>query len=542
MRGQAARTFWTLFRARPYTALALLLSALTLPWIATIPLDGTIEGNRLEAAREMLRSGDWLVPKLGGAVYLAKPPLHPWTLALVSWPLGDVFLATGRALSALAALATCVLVFRWGRRELGTRSGAFAALALGSSALFVEKAVRAELELVLTLWTTLALLAFWEASLSNRLLRVWVLRFVSGLALGAAVLVKGPPPLLVFLLAALAVGMSGGSRRRSFFASAGVALALAVACALAWVVPLCARLGLRAAWASFDAQFLERITQAGRTNAEPFWFYFPAVFVALLPASACLPWIGLVRPARTVGDARARARAAFLWGWALLPLLAMSVSEGKETRYLLPTLPAWSLLLAWSWTRARVSSRFVRWRHVLARTLSISTWAAPVVWLVAGGLLYPQAFSFVAASASGALVARGALAWSARERRPALLLGALVLCVGSVKFAWAGTALAKRVREIPVAEVARTLAALLAPEEPWILVGPYRSWWHFNVNRPCVALRDWNELRAVRLGPGPRARYALAPAGAIPAGEKGFEHAGRWVVDGEEYCLVRLWP
>jgi|SRR5262245_6194244 len=529
--GGAGRALGIVLRARPLTAIALLLGVLYLPWIAALPLDGTLEGNRLEAAREMLRSGDWMIPRLGGAVYLAKPPLHPWTLALASLPSGELTLGLGRGVSALATIAACCLVFAWGRRELGTRTGAFAALALGAAVACVQKAVRAELESVLLLLTTLALLALWRAGRSASRRDSIGASLASGLALGAAVLTKGPSPLVVFLAAAISA-CAARERRRSFLPATAIALAVGLACVLAWLVPVCARLGVDEVRRTLDEQLLERITHAGHTNAEPAWFYVPALLAALLPASLLAPSLVLVRPGRGE-DERARGRAAFLWGWALVPLVVFSLSSGKETRYLLPTLPAWTLLLAWGTTRARVARRFAGWRHGLARALALATWVAPFAWLLAGWRLFPQHVAVVALSAAGALLACASLACS---RRPAAALGSLVLLIGMAKLAWSGTVVAEKQRHVPVAEVGRSIASRLAPGESWILVGPYRSWWHFAVDRPCVSVADWNELRRARSA---SEHYALAPASAIPDGEE-LERVDSWILDGEAYSLVHI--
>ena len=36
-----------------------------------------------EVAREMIRSGDWIVPRYNGEVYLDKPPLLFWLIAFL---------------------------------------------------------------------------------------------------------------------------------------------------------------------------------------------------------------------------------------------------------------------------------------------------------------------------------------------------------------------------------------------------------------------------------------------------------------------------
>src|SRR5213083_3040248 len=40
------------------------------------------EGRNAEVAREMLAGGDYVTPRLDGVVYLDKPPLFFWTVAL----------------------------------------------------------------------------------------------------------------------------------------------------------------------------------------------------------------------------------------------------------------------------------------------------------------------------------------------------------------------------------------------------------------------------------------------------------------------------
>ena len=43
-----------------------------------------------EIAREMIRSGDWVVPHHNGEIYVDKPPLIFWLIAIPSWFSGSV--------------------------------------------------------------------------------------------------------------------------------------------------------------------------------------------------------------------------------------------------------------------------------------------------------------------------------------------------------------------------------------------------------------------------------------------------------------------
>jgi 4-amino-4-deoxy-L-arabinose transferase-like glycosyltransferase len=535
-RGRRGRsTLGLALTRRPNLALLLVLGMFYVPWAASIPLDGTLEGNRLEAAREMLQSGDWLVPTLGGTVYLAKPPLHPWTLALLARPLGDVSVAGGRAVSIAAAIATCYVVARWGRRELGRRTGTAAAFALGTAFVFAEKGLRAELESELTLFSTLALLALWDAT--RRRERSVALSVVSGLALAAAVLVKGPPPLIVYLAAACAL-CTATNERRAVLAAAGPRWRSRSCVRWPGSCPFASGSGSRVPGARCtNSSSNASSTRDGRTWRRSGSTRRHCYSASCLRRCSCPSSLSSGRSVETVRRENARASCG---AGLCCPSCSSAMSDGKETRYLLPTLPAWSLLLAWGWTRARTSCRFVGWRTGLARGLRAVSWIAPFAWAVVGWLRYPEARIVVTASAACALAGRAAFDWSERSQRPTAALLAVLIVLGAGKVAWAGTALARQRSASPLADVGSALAARLAPDEPWILVGPYRSWLHFAVNRPCVDVQSVEYLEEARRRCS--ARYLFAREDSIPAGTRGLEREERWSIDGEPYGLYRVDP
>src|SRR5262249_43837987 len=119
------------------------------------------EGMYAQIAREVLQGGDWLALHLNGQVYLNKPPLFFWLVAL--W-----FRAAGateavRAISGLATLGTMLLVYDLGRRlwPRRPRAGLWAAAVYLSSALTIVEARMLRTDplitflLCLTLWGAL---------------------------------------------------------------------------------------------------------------------------------------------------------------------------------------------------------------------------------------------------------------------------------------------------------------------------------------------------------------------------------------------------
>src|SRR5437762_12871646 len=67
-------------------------------------------------ARDILRHGTWLLPRLGETPYLNKPPLVAWLIALASWPTGEVTQSTAVWPSLLAALGIVLVTWWIGRR------------------------------------------------------------------------------------------------------------------------------------------------------------------------------------------------------------------------------------------------------------------------------------------------------------------------------------------------------------------------------------------------------------------------------------------
>ncbi|KPK99456.1 MAG: hypothetical protein AMK75_06425, partial [Planctomycetes bacterium SM23_65] len=67
--------------ARREILLVVLAVVLAFGFLGTRGLYETTEGRYAEAAREMIETGDWLVPRLDYEPHWAKPPLTYWALA-----------------------------------------------------------------------------------------------------------------------------------------------------------------------------------------------------------------------------------------------------------------------------------------------------------------------------------------------------------------------------------------------------------------------------------------------------------------------------
>src|SRR5262252_4394370 len=99
------------------------------PWPADEPRFALI-------AREMVHTGDWLFPRIGGDLYPDKPPVYFWLLSVGYFLTGS--LRASFLIPAFAGACTVAwLVYDMGRRMAGRASGLAAALTLVCSVQFL---------------------------------------------------------------------------------------------------------------------------------------------------------------------------------------------------------------------------------------------------------------------------------------------------------------------------------------------------------------------------------------------------------------------
>ncbi len=243
---------------RPRALLIVLLvwAGIYLPALGTLEIKGE-EGRRILPAVTMLETGDWLVPHVGGEVYLSKPPGINWLIAVAFRLSGGRSEGAARAPSVLAVLALGLGLAWRGGALLGPAGGLTAALLTLTSIGLMEKGRLAEIEGVYVACYGLALvdwLAAWRAGSSP-----WRRWLVPAVPLGLGLLMKGPLLLLFFYAVVVAVLWRAGRLRELAHPAAGVGLALAVAMFLAWALPFWGAVPAGKVSRAWSAQFTGRL-------------------------------------------------------------------------------------------------------------------------------------------------------------------------------------------------------------------------------------------------------------------------------------------
>lgn len=312
------------------------------PWPADEPRFALI-------ARDMVETGQWLFPQVGGDLYQDKPPVFFWSIAAGYLATGSLRLAFLLP-SLLAGLGTLLLVYDFGRRVWSRETGLAAALLLASSVQFVIQARVAQIDMLLAFFTTAGLYGIGRHLLAGPDWRAYA---AGGLAAGIGVITKGTGflPLLLLLPYFLLrrAGWSGtwnghGGARwwlAPLAALAGIAL---------WLVPMVVAVQLSGdpALAAYrdEILFQQTVTRyaASWAHQAPWYYFLVEVIPPLwLPGTLLLPW--LVPSWRQAWRDR-DGRTWLMLGWIVLVILFFSASPGKRGVYVLPALPAFALAAA----------------------------------------------------------------------------------------------------------------------------------------------------------------------------------------------------
>jgi dolichol-phosphate mannosyltransferase len=323
-----------------FVLLALIAGALLFPNLS-YPLLEPDEGRYAEVAREMVRSGDWVVPTLNHQAYLDKPPLLYWLVAACLRVFGTHAWAA-RLVPSLAAFAVVLATYLMGRRIVGAQAAFLGALLLSLTAGLVHCGRFLILDSLLTLLVSVSLFAAYRAVRGSRLRWRWWL--TAGVCCGLGVLTKGPVALVLLVPPVVAHTWLNPKKARPSLRQWIVLGGLAVGMTLPWYIAVAIR-DPGFARHFFIEHHLRRFFSEDY-HAGPAWFYVPVVVVG------CLPWAGLLIPAgafllsrsREVRALRSPALGYFLL-WAGWCLLFFSLSRGKLPPYVLPALPALAVLV-----------------------------------------------------------------------------------------------------------------------------------------------------------------------------------------------------
>ena len=372
-------------------------------------LVGPDEPRYASIARDMAAGGDWVTPRLHGEPWFEKPILYYWVAALGYRVFGDGELAA-RLPSVLGALTTMLALGWIAWRFYGPTTAALFALVFPSSIAVLVFARAATPDMLFTGTLALSLAAAAPLILQNPGRRVSTYQVTFGIALGLAVLAKGPAGIVLAggstVIGALLTGRGTHVRRLA----GPWALASFAIIALPWYV-LCALRNPEFVQVFLVSHNVQRFLTPVFQHTQPFWYFGPVLLLGLAPWTAAI--VATVLDGATTLRRRAwsGSPSIFLASWVLFPVVFFSLSQSKLPGYVLPAIPAAAMLLA----------------HALARATLRNPTHARALGLGTAAMLGAMAVTFIVApGVESAGVEAGAV------RPLAVVLGVAALAAGYV--------------------------------------------------------------------------------------------------------------
>jgi 4-amino-4-deoxy-L-arabinose transferase-like glycosyltransferase len=318
---------------RYFLIFAILSAILVLAPLRTGDLTGYDDAQYAHIAKDILRSGDWLVLHSNGEPALENPPLLEWMEA-------SLFAAFGfsdslaRLPSAVCGLGVILLVFWLARKLTGdSQTAVLAMFVMATSLYFLKYTARGMTDVPFTFFVLCAVCAWtrtgddprWYLAAGAATALAQLTRSMMGLALPA-----------VFALDLIA------NRRRPPRRYVIPALAVAYLPLVAWYAYLVHLFG---AWfVEVHSTWLRNEVYGGLS---PAWRRYTGAFeYAWMLAKSYWPWLPAMLAGLTVVIRGRDRRLWLLVVWAAVVFALCAAARSRVLRYMLPAYPAFAILAA----------------------------------------------------------------------------------------------------------------------------------------------------------------------------------------------------
>ncbi len=311
------------------------------------------EVRRAEVSREMVISGNWVVPHLNGEAFITKPPLYYWAGAGMFTITGRFDELSARLPSIISGALGVVVTYVWASMLFSSRVGLLAGIILATNFMYAGMARTAGVDMMLTLFTTAALCCFTGGYLRREKFyirrkkwnRSMIMYVLSTVCIGLGTLCKYPIGFVVPLLAIGGFILVTRNFRLMLETKPWWLLLVFLLVVLPWFVLVYQQ--VPNFFEVLHQETLGRYTDPGETpHYEPFYYYIPALG-AFAPWVLFLPGVSMALIIRKKHQFSASHRFVVI-AFVTTFFLFSSVGSKREY-YLLPLYPFLAILVAKYW-------------------------------------------------------------------------------------------------------------------------------------------------------------------------------------------------
>ena len=305
------------------------------------------EPKYLEAAWEMVKSGDYITPYYNYEYRFDKPVLVYWLIS-AGYKLFGVNEFGGRLFVSLFGVLTVLLLFWWLKRREGEELAFVSSLVLLTSLDFMVMSSVAMPDIVLTFFIAASLISFFEGYLSRS--KNWYrLAFLFS---GFATLTKGPvglalPGLIAVIFLILRRDLIKTLREIPWLS--GFLIYFAVV--LPWYGAVFLKHGRQFFMDFIVFHNIHRFTGKIPGHPTQWWYYLANYFWLYLPWSFIFPF-ALYRLFKS-RESITEPVLNFSLVWFFTVVLFFQVAHTKLAHYLLPSFPAFAVIVGWYLLRFR---------------------------------------------------------------------------------------------------------------------------------------------------------------------------------------------